>query len=92
MVGEPKPISHPVKFFEKGDKPARDRLDRQWYIKNGGRDRDLADQLISARKEKSSFTRHSCGCASKTGSMASTATGLSHASASSEFRFRFGTA
>ena len=51
MVGEPKPITHPVKFFEKGDRPLEIVSTRQWYIKNGGRDRDLADQLISRGQE-----------------------------------------
>ncbi len=27
MTEEPKPVTHPVKFFEKGDKPARDHHD-----------------------------------------------------------------
>jgi valyl-tRNA synthetase len=51
MVGEPKSISHPVKFFEKGDKPLEIVSTRQWYIKNGGRDRDLADRLIALGKD-----------------------------------------
>ena len=51
MVGDAKPISHPVKFFEKGDKPLEIVSTRQWYIKNGGRDRDLADRLIALGKQ-----------------------------------------
>ena len=51
MVGEPKSISHPVKFFEKGDKPLEIVSTRQWYIKNGGKDRDLADRLIALGKD-----------------------------------------
>ncbi len=51
MVGEPKAITHPVKFFEKGDKPLEIVSTRQWYIKNGGRDRDLADRLIELGKD-----------------------------------------
>lgn len=38
MVGEPKKITHPVKFYEKGDKPLEYVTSRQWYITNGGRD------------------------------------------------------
>ena len=41
MVGDPRPITHAVKFFEKGDRPLEIVTSRQWYIKNGGRDTDL---------------------------------------------------
>ena len=51
MVGEPKPITHPVKFFEKGDKPLEIVSTRQWYIRNGGRDQALRDKLIQLGKE-----------------------------------------
>ena len=44
--GEPRPITHPVKFFEKGDKPLEIVASRQWYIRNGGRDDDLRQALI----------------------------------------------
>ena len=44
--GEPRPITHPVKFFEKGDKPLEIVSSRQWYIRNGGRDDDLRRALI----------------------------------------------
>jgi valyl-tRNA synthetase len=37
LIGEPKPIVHPVKFFEKGDKPLEIVSTRQWYIRNGAR-------------------------------------------------------
>ncbi|MEN9608170.1 MAG: hypothetical protein RLZZ06_101, partial [Actinomycetota bacterium] len=48
---EPKPITHPVKFFEKGDKPLEIVSTRQWYIRNGGRDEDLREQLIKQGKD-----------------------------------------
>ena len=51
MIGEPKPISHDVKFFEKGDKPLEIVSTRQWYIRNGGRDADLRDRLIALGKD-----------------------------------------
>ena len=44
--GEPRGITHPVKFFEKGDKPLEIVSSRQWYIRNGGRDADLGQALI----------------------------------------------
>lgn len=51
MVGDAKPISHPVKFFEKGDKPLEIVSTRQWYIRNGGRDEELRDRLLALGKE-----------------------------------------
>lgn len=50
MVGNPKPITHPVKFFEKGDKPLEIVSTRQWYIRNGGRDQALREKLIELGK------------------------------------------
>jgi valyl-tRNA synthetase len=51
MVGEAKPITHPVKFFEKGDKPLEIVSTRQWYIRNGGRDEDLRNELVKKGKD-----------------------------------------
>lgn len=50
LIGEPRPITHPVKFFEKGDKPLEIITTRQWYISNGARDEALRDRLIEAGK------------------------------------------
>jgi valyl-tRNA synthetase len=46
LIGEPKPITHPVKFFEKGDRPLEIVTSRQWYIRNGGRDAALRTALL----------------------------------------------
>ena len=46
IEGEPRPIVHPVKFFEKGDRPLEIVSSRQWYIRNGGRDDGLRQALI----------------------------------------------
>lgn len=51
LDGEPKPITHPVKFFEKGERPLEIVTTRQWYIRNGGRDADLRDALVARGKE-----------------------------------------
>jgi valyl-tRNA synthetase len=51
MVGDPKPITHPVKFFEKGDRPLEIVSTRQWYIRNGGRDADLRQKLLDLGKQ-----------------------------------------
>ncbi|MER7396047.1 valine--tRNA ligase [Streptomyces sp. NPDC000151] len=46
LTGEPRPVTHPVKFYEKGDKPLEIVTTRQWYLRNGGRDRPLRDELL----------------------------------------------
>ncbi len=51
LDGEPKKITHPVNFFEKGDKPLEVVTSRQWYIRNGGRDADRRERLISRGTE-----------------------------------------
>ena len=33
LIGEPRPITHAVKFFEKGDRPLEIVSSRQWFIK-----------------------------------------------------------
>jgi valyl-tRNA synthetase len=33
LIGEPRPITHPVKFYEKGDRPLEIVTSRQWFIK-----------------------------------------------------------
>jgi valyl-tRNA synthetase len=45
--GEPRQITHAVKFYEKGDKPLEIVTTRQWYIRNGGRDRELREALVA---------------------------------------------
>ena len=33
LIGEPRPITHPVKFYEKGDRPLEIVTSRQWFIR-----------------------------------------------------------
>ena len=33
LIGEPRPVKHNVKFFEKGDKPLEIVTSRQWFVK-----------------------------------------------------------
>ncbi len=33
MLGEPKPISHPVRYYEKGDNPIEYLTSRQWFVR-----------------------------------------------------------
>ena len=51
LIGEPRPITHPVKFFEKGDKPLEIVTTRQWYIANGARDEALNARLLERGRE-----------------------------------------
>ncbi len=51
MIGEPKNITHPVKFYEKGDRPLEIVTSRQWYIRNGGRDIELRNELLKRGEE-----------------------------------------
>jgi valyl-tRNA synthetase len=46
MDGEPRPITHAVKFYEKGDKPLEIVTTRQWYIRNGGRDTEIRQAML----------------------------------------------
>ncbi|MEO5725059.1 MAG: valine--tRNA ligase [Ilumatobacteraceae bacterium] len=54
LHGEPRPITHPVKFYEKGDRPLEIVASRQWYIRNGGRSAELRDTFL-ARGEELNF-------------------------------------
>jgi valyl-tRNA synthetase len=51
LQGEPKQVTHPVKFFEKGERPLEIVTTRQWYIRNGGRDPELRDALLARGRE-----------------------------------------
>ncbi len=51
LVGQPRPVTHQVKFFEKGDKPLEIVPTLQWYLRNGGRDPEVAEQLIARGRE-----------------------------------------
>jgi len=51
LHGDIRQITHPVKFYEKGDKPLEIVTTRQWYIRNGGRDEDLRAALIARGSE-----------------------------------------
>ncbi|MCW2754951.1 MAG: valS [Marmoricola sp.] len=46
LDGEPKPTQRVANFYEKGDKPLEIVATRQWYLRNGGRDAELRDELI----------------------------------------------
>ena len=49
LVGEPRPIEHEVKYYEKGDRPLEIVTSRQWYIRNGARDADRRERAARVR-------------------------------------------
>jgi valyl-tRNA synthetase len=51
LVGEPRPITHPVKFYERGEQPLEIVSTRQWYLRNGGRDAHLREALLARGRE-----------------------------------------
>ena len=51
MIGDVRPITHPVKFYERGKRPLEIVTSRQWYIRNGGRDEDRRAALLARGRE-----------------------------------------
>jgi valyl-tRNA synthetase len=47
MVGDPPPITHPVKFFEKGNRPLEIVTSRQWFV----RTLDHRDELLELGRQ-----------------------------------------
>jgi len=47
LIGEPRPITHPVKFYEKGDRPLEIITSRQWFIKT----MEFREQLLARGRE-----------------------------------------
>jgi valyl-tRNA synthetase len=45
LLGEPEPVTHPVKFYERGTRPLEIITTRQWFLRSGGRDADLRAAL-----------------------------------------------
>ena len=71
LLGEPRPITHPVKFYEKGDQPARDRHQPAVVHPHPRPPRRAARSGAGS----CAGTRPTCGPATRTGSTGSTATG-----------------
>jgi valyl-tRNA synthetase len=51
LDGEPRPVTRPVKFYERGDKPLEIVTSGQWYIRNGGRDAAVRSELLDRGRE-----------------------------------------
>jgi valyl-tRNA synthetase len=57
LIGEPRPITHPVKFYEKGDRPLEIVTSRQWFIKT----MEFREELLARGSELKwhpEFMRH----------------------------------
>lgn len=51
LDGEPKQTQRKANFYEKGDKPLEIVTSRQWFIRNGGRDEALREELVARGEE-----------------------------------------
>jgi len=51
LTGEPRAITHPVKFYERGTRPLEIVTSRQWYIRNGGRDEELRKAFLERGRQ-----------------------------------------
>ncbi len=61
LLGEPRPITHAVKFYERGSRPLEIVTSRQWYIRNGGRDPELRERFLERGQDLTwypEFMRH----------------------------------
>jgi valyl-tRNA synthetase len=51
LHGTPEPVRHKVNFYEKGSQPLEIVTSRQWYLRNGARDPELAAVLAARGQE-----------------------------------------
>jgi valyl-tRNA synthetase len=51
LSGEPRPIEHEVRYYERGERPLEIVTSRQWYIRNGARDEARRQALLDAGVE-----------------------------------------
>jgi valyl-tRNA synthetase len=58
LRGEPRPITHAVKFYEKGDKPLEIVASRQWYLRNGGNDSSFREKMLARGDELTWVPKH----------------------------------
>ena len=61
LLGEPTPITHQVKHYEKGDRPLEIVTSRQWYIRNGAREPELRAALLEGGRKLQWHPRHMLG-------------------------------
>ncbi len=58
LQGEPRPITHAVKFYERGSRPLEIVTSRQWYIRNGGREQARRETFLARGKELAWYPDH----------------------------------
>jgi valyl-tRNA synthetase len=58
LEGEPTPTTRMANFYENGDKPLEIVGTRQWYIRNGGRDAELREEMLARGREISWVPPH----------------------------------
>ncbi len=51
LDGDPTPTQRMANFYEKGDKPLEIVATRQWYIRNGGRDGAVREEMLARGAE-----------------------------------------
>ncbi|MGD9960516.1 valine--tRNA ligase [Nocardioides sp.] len=51
LDGEPTPTQRMANFYERGDKPLEIVATRQWYIRNGGRDAAVREEMLARGAE-----------------------------------------
>jgi valyl-tRNA synthetase len=51
LLAPPRPVTHEVRFYEKGDRPLEIVTSRQWYVRNGARDPSLRETLLRRGRE-----------------------------------------
>ncbi|HYG93020.1 MAG TPA: valine--tRNA ligase [Nocardioides sp.] len=51
LDGDPTPTTRMANFYEKGDKPLEIVSTRQWYLRNGGRDGDVRQDMLERGAE-----------------------------------------
>jgi valyl-tRNA synthetase len=54
LIGDPKPITHHVKFFEKGDRPLEIVTSRQWFVET----MKIREALVARGRELEWFPAH----------------------------------
>jgi valyl-tRNA synthetase len=58
LLADPEQVRHAVNFYEKGSQPLEIVTTRQWYLRNGGRDPELARALVEAGRRISWHPAH----------------------------------
>jgi valyl-tRNA synthetase len=51
LEGEPTPTTRMTNFYENGEKPLEIVSTRQWYIRNGGRDPELREEMLERGRQ-----------------------------------------